>query len=94
MFIDDFIWLAEIVDKVETKHRLTPEEVEEIFFNRPHFRKIEAGLRDGEDVYSAGGQTDAGKYLVVFFIRKPNNTALIISARKMERREQKRYGKK
>lgn len=94
MFIDDFIWLPDIVNKIEIKHHLTPEEVEEIFFNQPRFRKVEDGLRKDEDVFSASGQSDAGKHLVVFFIRKPNNVALIISARTMDKSERRRYGKK
>jgi uncharacterized DUF497 family protein len=42
-------------------------------------------------VYSASGQTDAGRYLIVFFIHKPNNTALILSARDMDKKERRRY---
>ncbi len=94
MFIDDFIWLPTIIDKIETKHNLTPEKVEEIFFNHPKFRKVEDGIRKGEDVFSATGQTDAGKYLVVFFIRKKNKVALIMSARSMDKNEWRRHGKK
>lgn len=47
-----------------------------------------------EDVYSASGQTDAGRYLVVFFIHKPGHIALILSARDMDLKERKRYGRK
>ena len=39
--------------------------------NRGHFR--------GEDVYRALGQTDAGRYLVVFYIDKLTREALILS---------------
>jgi cytochrome c biogenesis protein CcmG, thiol:disulfide interchange protein DsbE len=35
---------------------------------RPHFRLVEEGYRPGEDVYSAMGRTDAGRYLIAFFI--------------------------
>jgi uncharacterized protein len=94
MFIDDFIWLPEIVDKIEVKHALAPEEVEQVFFNRPKFRLVERGLREGEDVFAATGQTDGGKYLVVFFIHKQDNSALVISARKMDKSERRRHGKK
>jgi len=94
MFIDDFIWLPATIDKIEVKHGLTPEEVEEIFFNQPKFRKVEDGFCKGEDVFAATGQTDVGKYLVVFFIRKKNNIALIISARVMDKSERRRHGKK
>ncbi len=91
MYIDDFIWIPEIVDKLATKHQFTRDETEEIFFNRPRFRFVERGNRAGEDVYAAGGQTDAGRYLIVFFIYKPTNTALILSARDMDRTERRYY---
>lgn len=66
MEIDDFIWLPVILDKLAVKHHVSQDETEEIFFNRPKFRFVEKGYRQGEDVYSALGQTDAGRYLVVF----------------------------
>jgi len=40
------------------------------------------------------GRTDAGKYLIIFFIYKKNKDAIILSARQMTSREKKRYGKK
>ena len=94
MYIDDFIWLPDILDKLEIKHRVAQDEVEQIFFNRPRYRFVEAGHRPGEDVYSAGGQTDAGRYLIVFFIHKPANKALILSARDMDRQERRRHERK
>ena len=94
MYIDGFIWLPDIVEKLESKHRASPEEVEEIFFNRPHFRFMEKGHVAGEDMYVALGQTDSGRYLSVFFIHKPGNLALVISARDMDAAERKRYGRK
>jgi uncharacterized DUF497 family protein len=91
MNIDDFIWLPTIVEKLESKHSVLADEAEEVFFNRPRFRFIETGIRTGEDVYSASGRAYSGRYLIVFFIRKGNNSALIISARDMDRKERKRY---
>lgn len=94
MYIDDFIWLPSVVDKLVAKHGVTPEEVEEVFFQRPRFRFVESGHREGEDVYVALGQTDAGRYLTVFFVRKAGNTALILSARDMDEQERKLYERK
>ena len=91
MFIDDFLWLPPIVEKLAVKHRVTPKEVEDVFFNTPRFRYIEAGLRVGENLYSASGRTDAGRYLIVFFIHKRDNTALIVSARDIDAKERKYY---
>jgi uncharacterized DUF497 family protein len=94
VYIDDFVWLAEIVDKLAAKHAVEPEEVEEVFFNRPQYRYVEAGTRTGEDVYSAGGRTEDGRYLMVFFILKPGNQALILSARDMTESERKYYDRR
>ena len=94
MYIDDFLWLPDIVDKLAAKHGVTEEEAEEIFFNQPRFRLVERGYRPGEDVYTAWGQTSAGRYLVVFFINKPHNRALILSARAMDDKERRRYERK
>ena len=94
MYIDDFIWLPSILEKIEVKHDTIQDEVEEVFFNRPKYRFVEKGYRQGENVYSASGRTNDGRYLIVFFIHKSANTALILSARDMERKERRRYGRK
>jgi hypothetical protein len=94
MYIDDFIWLPDISEKIAIKHQVIEEEAEEIFFNNPKYRFVELGHRKGEDVYSACGQTDAGRYLIIFFIHKANNTALVLSARDMDEKERRKYEKK
>jgi uncharacterized DUF497 family protein len=94
MYIDDFIWLPDILEKLAVKHHVIQDEVEEVFFNRPRYRLVESGHRPGEDVYAASGQTDVGRYLIVFFIHKPANTALILSARDMDEKERRRYERK
>jgi hypothetical protein len=91
MRIDDFIWLPDIQEKLAVKHRVAQEEVEEVFFNRPHFRFIELGCTDGENLYAALGRTDAGRYLIAYFIYEPKHMALIVSARDMDARERRRY---
>jgi uncharacterized DUF497 family protein len=40
------------------------------------------------------GQTEAGRYLIVFFIHKKSGAALVISARDMTPKERRRYGRK
>lgn len=94
MYIDEFIWLPDIVDKLAYKHNISPEEAEEVFLNRPRFFFMEKGRVAGEDLYMALGQTDAGRYLSIFFIRKVGELALIISARDMDAKERRRYGRK
>ena len=94
MYIDDFVWLPDILEKLVIKHHVTQDEAEEVFFNRPRYRFVESGHMSGEDVYSASGQTDEGRYLIVLFIHKPNNTALILSARDMNGAERRHYERK
>jgi uncharacterized DUF497 family protein len=93
MRVDDFIWLPDIIEKLLVKHQVSLDEVEEIFFHKPHFRFVEKGNYPGEDVYLAAGQTEAGRYLTVFFIKKVNHIALIVSARDMDRKERRFYGR-
>lgn len=94
MKITGFIWLDEIVEKLYHKHNVLPEEVREIFNNQPKFRFVEKGHRPGENVYFASGQTEAGRYLIVFFVYKKDRRALILSARDMSRAERRRYERK
>jgi uncharacterized DUF497 family protein len=89
--ITGFIWLDEIVEKIETKHQVEQDEVRELLAGGPQFRRVEKGHRQGEHVYSAAGQTDAGRYMVVYFVYKRNRRALILSAREMTRAERRRY---
>ena len=69
-------------------------EVEEVLDNEPKIRFMEKGVRKGEDVYLALGQTDAGRYLAVMFIYKKTKEALILSARNMANKERRKYEKK
>jgi uncharacterized DUF497 family protein len=85
--------LDEIADKLARKHHVEVYEVEELFAGNPHFRFVERGRREGEDVYAALGRTEAGRYLIAFFIRKVENWALPISARDMTAAERRRYGR-
>ena len=94
MRIVDIIWLPHIIDKLATKHRVAPEEVDEVLFSRPLYRKIQKGHNPGEDVYSALGQTDSGRYLIVIFVYKQTREALVISARDMDRKERRQYDRR
>ncbi len=94
MRVQRIIWLPEIEDKLLSKHSVLAEEVEEVLFNRPQIYFVEKGHREGERLYAAYGQTEAGRYLVIFFVLKQNNQALIISTRDMDRKERRRYGRR
>ena len=93
MQIDEIIWKQQFVEKLATKHGVEQTEVEEVLSNRPRFRFVSKGDWPGEDLYSAMGQTDTGRYLIVFFIQKPNRRALIVSARDMDKTERRNYGR-
>ncbi len=94
MKITGFIWLDDIVQKLQWKHAVTQKEVVEIFANSPRFRFVEKGHRAGENVYAAFGQTDSGRYLSIFFVYKKDRRALMLSARDMTDSERRRYEKK
>ena len=94
MQIRKIIWLDHIVEKIETRHHLSQDEVEDVFANDPKYRKAARGDFQGEDLYYAYGQTESGRYIFVVFIYKKTRDALIISAREMDPTERKRYVKK
>ncbi|MBI4606139.1 MAG: BrnT family toxin [Planctomycetes bacterium] len=89
MEIHQIIWLDEIVEKIESKHGVDVREVEEVLLQDPEVRRGQRGTRIGEDIYYALGQTYAGRYLFVVFIRKSGNAALVLTARDMSDREKR-----
>ncbi|MDI6735965.1 MAG: BrnT family toxin, partial [bacterium] len=70
MIINEVIWKEKFVKKIEGKHKVTTFEVEEILRGKMKVRRVTKGDVEGEDVYLALGQTNAGRYLSVFFILK------------------------
>jgi uncharacterized protein len=92
--LSGIIWLEEIIEKIDRKHRVTQDEVRDVLRSSSYFRFVEKGHRRGENVYSAMGQTSAGRYLIVFFVRKKTRQALPVSARDMTRGERRRYEKR
>lgn len=44
MRIVDIIWRPEVIDKLAWKHGATPEEVDQVLFGRPLFRKVQKGM--------------------------------------------------
>ena len=94
MNINGIIWFEEIVDKLKWKHKINENEVIELLENYPKFRFVEKGHRKEENVYAALGQTNAGRYLIVFFVYRKTKQALILSARNMTKKERRQYGKK
>jgi uncharacterized DUF497 family protein len=93
MDIQGFVMVPALLDKIEGQHGVLQEEILQVFMNDPHIEHGEKGKVEGEDVYVAYGQTDAGRYVIVFFIYKRDRRALPISARDMERKERRHYAK-
>ena len=93
MQIKALIWLPDIIEKLEVKHGVMVEEVEEVFELDPLFRRGPRGKRHGENLYKAYGQTEDGRYLFIVFIYKLNRRALILSARDMTANERQLYRK-
>lgn len=94
MKVRGLIWFDDIIEKIKRKHNVQQHEVREILDNAPHFRFVEKGHRSGENVYAAMGQTEGGRYLIVFFVWKTDKRALILSARDMTKAERRLYEKK
>jgi hypothetical protein len=94
MRITEYLWKDQFVEKLAQKHQVSVDEVEEVFRNAPRFDFVSKGHVAGENVYWALGQTDAGRYLTIFFIYKGAGIAMPISARDMNAKERRRYGKK
>ena len=81
MNVIGFMWQEAVVHKLVWKHSVQIYEVEELFENRARFYSVEKGRRKGENVYAASGRTEAGRYLICYFIYKRDRRALILSAR-------------
>jgi uncharacterized protein len=84
-------WPEGVAQHIRQQHNIDPDEVDEVFVSRPHFRCVEESHRVGEKVHAALGQTEAGRYLVVFFTHSQDEQARILSARDMRRAERKMY---
>jgi uncharacterized protein len=91
MVITQIIWKAQFVEKLAEKHGVTMTEAEEVLRSKPHIRKVGRGHVKGEHVYAAYGQSAAGRYVVVFYIRKMTGAILPISARDMDDAERRYY---
>lgn len=85
-----FDWDEHNAEKNWQKHRVTPSECEEMFFNRPMVVSDDVKHSEKENRFYALGHSDAGRMLfAVFTIRR--NLIRVISARDMNRKERKVY---
>jgi uncharacterized protein len=72
------------------RHRVTPEEAEDVFFNEPLVVRSDTGHSRREKRYYALGQTSAGRYLFVAFTLRAS-LLRVISVREMNQRERETY---
>ncbi len=91
MRLYEVVWKEQYIEKIDAKHGVDIDEVEQVLFGNPHVRRVEKGKVKGEDVFAAYGRTNAGRYLIVFFINKRKTAALPISARDMSGSERSYY---
>jgi len=85
-----FEWDGHNAGKNWQKHRVTPSECEEIFFNRPLVAADDIKHSEKENRFYALGRADAGRKLfVVFTVRR--DIIRVISSRDMNRKERKVY---
>jgi uncharacterized protein len=85
-----FDWDEWNTEKNWSRHRVTPEEAEDIFFHEPMLLRSDSGHSAAERRYQAMGETREGRRLLVAFtIRK--NLIRVISARDVNRREGEVY---
>lgn len=85
------LWRQRFADKIVREHHVELTEVEEVLLAKPFVRRRQRGRKQGEDLYVAYGQTQAGRYVVVFLIRKEDQIAMPISARDMTQAERRYY---
>ena len=86
--IEGFIWEEWVLDKLDWKHGVDPQEVEEAFFNPPY--KVR---RTGDGKYLLYGRSNSGRYLFVVFVWE-DQSVKVITARDMMPAERKLYGRK
>ena len=85
-------WTQSIVDHIH-KHRVTPEEVEEVIFEGEPF--VRRGRGSGRNRrYYVLGQTRAGRYLQIVLGRVSGTTFKVITARSMKDDERRLYKKR
>jgi uncharacterized DUF497 family protein len=85
--ISDFEWDEGNALHIQLGQGIQPEEAEEVFANKPLFRKTKKGH------YAVFGQTLEGRYLTIVFELKPRGVARPITGWDMGRAEIRYYRK-
>jgi uncharacterized protein len=87
-----FDWDEANAQKNWDQHRVTPEEVEDVFFHDPFVLRSDPSHSKREKRYWALGRTGHDRKLFIVFTNRKKRIR-IISARDMSRREIKEYGR-
>lgn len=74
------------------KHGVTEDEIWEVFLNRDLPCLILLYKKNGTDkIYNAFGVTEAGRYLVIGFVKETEYSYRVIHAMDMKKSERKRF---
>lgn len=84
MEIFHFEWSYLVVEKLISKHQLTPDEVEQVFSSK-------VVVKSHRGVYLALGKSFDGRYLMVVFKKTGRQAIKIITARDMTKSERRLY---
>lgn len=79
-----------VADKIIRKHNVSVEEVSEVLCNSEYPLHIR-GSPKGRHRYLAMGQTDAGRYLTIAFVKSESNICKVLTAREMTDPERRWY---
>ncbi|MEW5987363.1 MAG: hypothetical protein AB1791_12070 [Chloroflexota bacterium] len=88
MLIRKLIWSESILDKLDWKHHITPEEVYQVILGR-HY-----AVRGSKGVYYLYGQTEQGRYLFVVLADRENGYFKVITARDMTQADRQLFQRK
>ncbi|MHB8808731.1 MAG: BrnT family toxin [Desulfobulbaceae bacterium] len=85
-----FDWDEGNIEKNWRRHKVSPAECEQIFFNRPLVVRDDIRHSATEQRFYALGKTDMGRFLfIAFTVRK--NRIRVISARDLSRKERRLF---
>ena len=85
-----FDWDNENTDKIWRKHKVSPFECEQIFFNQPVVVAPDEAHSHSEPRFYVLGRTDAARLLFLIFATR-KHLVRVISARDMSRAEREVY---
>ena len=85
-----FDWNESNATKNWLKHKVTPSECEQVFFNQPLVVQGDLKHSENEERYYVLGQTDIKRTLFIAFTVR-NKLIRVISARDMSRQERRVY---